>query len=155
MSKRNVQALSRPEAEFDPVHELIRLGLRLLILCDTETRAPKVRERNRYGSKFNSQLLPPHLERATRMDELISCRKGNFQEVPTALMGGRPKGCRPVPFPTSRASGKKSPRPDIGRTLSRSVRSSGESTGFTAMLAWMIGNVCGSSSLSPSTITRS
>jgi len=139
MSKCNLQALSQPEAEVDPLHDLIRRGSRDLIACaveaeleamlahysdvrtpdgrqavvrnghlpartvqtgvgDVDIQVPKVRDRNKSGIKFNSQLLPPYLKRAKSMEELIpwlylrGISTGDFQEALAALVGDQAKG---------------------------------------------------------------
>ena len=40
-------------------------------LGDVDIQVPKVRDRNKTGIKFNSNLLPPYLKRSTSIEEML------------------------------------------------------------------------------------
>lgn len=139
MDKSTLQTVTQPDAESDPLHELIRQGARQLIseaveveleallgayadrqtedgrravvrnghlpertvqtgVGDVSIQVPKVRDRSGSGIKFNSNLLPPYLKRAKRLDELIpwlylrGVSTGDFQEALSALVGDQARG---------------------------------------------------------------
>ena len=62
-------------------------------LGDVDIHVPKVRDRNKTGIKFNSNLLPPYLKRSTSIEEMLpwlylkGLSTGDYGEALASLLG--------------------------------------------------------------------
>ena len=67
-------------------------------LGDVDIQVPKVRDRNKTGIKFNSNLLPPYLKRSTSIEEMLpwlylkGLSTGDYGEALASLLGSDAAG---------------------------------------------------------------